>query len=258
MAELVTGHLLIYLFVLVRITAILFAMPLWSGRLPLVWKMSAALWLSVLFTLIVPVTAVPERMTLAMLVAGIGREFLVGALMGLLVRLFIGAVTLAGQLAGYQMGLAIANVIDPATSARYSIVAQWLNLLALFTFLEMNGHLVAVRLLAESFLWIPPFSARVSPDLCYDLVRSGGDTMWRIALTIGWPISLALLLIYLAMALLARVAPQINMLMVGFPITISIGLIILWVGVPSFTVAIERTFQEAFRVLERILAAVGA
>lgn len=80
--------------------------------------------------------------------------------------------------------------------------------------------------------------------------------MFDLALRIGWPISLALLLVYLSMALLVRVAPQMNMLMVGFPITISIGLIVIMLGVPPFTLAMERMFQDAAVVLERLLAAL--
>lgn len=250
------GHVLAYGFVLIRIGAILFALPLWSGSLPVAWKVSAAVWLSVLFSFVVPVEILPGQLDLKGIVIGGIQEFLTGALLGFLMRLFLAAVTLAGQLAGFQMGLAIANVIDPATSDRYTIVAQFLNLLALFVFLEMDGHLMAVGLLAKSFEWIPPFSASMTGEIFHDLVLSGGKEMFDLALRIGWPISLALLLVYLSMALLVRVAPQMNMLMVGFPITISIGLIVIMLGVPPFTLAMERMFQDAAVVLERLLAAL--
>ena len=222
----------------------------------MVWKLSGAIWLSVLFGHVVPLEALPETLTLKVLVIGGIREFLTGALLGFLVRLFLAAVTLAGQLAGFQMGLAIANVIDPATSDRYTIIAQLLNLMAMFVFLEMDGHLMAVRVVATSFEWLPPFSAALSGEVFHDLVSSGGKEMFRLALKIGWPVSLALLLVYLSMALLARVAPQINMLMVGFPITISIGLVVITIGIPTFTLAMERMFQDAFFAVERLLAAL--
>ena len=256
MSEQLTGYALAYAFVLVRIAAILFVLPLWSGRVPMVWKLSGAVWLSVLFGHVVPPEALPETIGLKVIVIGGIQEFLTGALLGFLVRLFLAAVTLAGQLAGFQMGLAIANVIDPATSDRYTIVAQLLNLLALFVFLEMDGHLMAVRVLATSFEWLPPFSAALGAEVFHDLVHSGGKEMFRLALQIGWPISLALLLVYLSMALLARVAPQMNMLMVGFPITISMGLIVIAIGVPTFTLTMERMFQDAFFAMERLLSAL--
>jgi flagellar biosynthetic protein FliR len=250
------GHVLTYGFVLIRIGAILFALPLWSGSLPVAWKLSAAVWLSVLFSFVVPVEILPAQLDLKGIVIGGMQEFLTGLLLGFLMRLFLAAVTLAGQLAGFQMGLAIANVIDPATSDRYTIVAQFLNLLALFVFLEMDGHLMAVGILAKSFEWLPPFSASITGEVFHDLVLSGGKEMFSLALQIGWPVSLALLLVYLAMALLVRVAPQMNMLMVGFPITISVGLIAILLGVPPFTLAMEHMFQDAAVALERLLAAL--
>jgi len=224
----------------------------------MVWKLSGAVWLSVLFSHVVPPEALPETLGLKVIVIGGIQEFLIGALIGFLLRLFLAAVTLAGQLAGFQMGLAIANVIDPATSDRYTIVAQLLNLIAMFVFLEMDGHLMAVKVLATSFEWLPPFSAALGGEIFHDLVYSGGKEMFRLALHIGWPISLALLLVYLSMALLSRVAPQINMLMVGFPITISVGLIVILVGIPTFTLVIERMFQDAFMAVERLLIALRA
>lgn len=256
MSDQIMGLALTYGFVLIRIGAILFALPLWSGSLPVAWKLSAAVWLSVLFSFVVPVDILPQELGLKVIVIGGIQEVLTGALLGFLLRLFLAAVTLAGQLAGFQMGLAIANVIDPATSDRYTIVAQMFNLLALFTFLEMDGHLMAVSLLAKSFEWLPPFSASVSGEICHDLVLSGGKEMFRLALKIGWPISLALLLVYLSMGLLVRVAPQMNMLMVGFPITISVGLVVILLGVPSFTLTMERMFQDAVVSLERLLIAL--
>ena len=258
MPDQLTGYALAYAFVLIRIAAILFVFPLWSGSLPMVLKLSGAVWLSVLFSHVVPPEALPETLGLKVVVLGGIQEFLTVALLGFLVRLFLAAVTLAGQLAGFQMGLAIANVIDPATSDRYTIIAQLFNLIAMFVFLEMDGHLMAVRVLAKSFEWLPPFSADLGGEVFHDLVFSGGKEMFRLALQIGWPISLALLLVYLSMALLSRVAPQINMLMVGFPITISVGLVVIMIGIPTLTLTMERMFQDAFFAVERLLAALRA
>jgi len=258
MPEQLEGYALAYAFVLIRITSILFVLPLWSGSVPMVWKLSGAIWLSVLFSHVVPPEALPETLGLKVIVIGGIQEFLTGALIGFLLRMFLAAVTLAGQLAGFQMGLAIANVIDPATSDRYTIIAQLLNLIAMFVFIEMDGHLMAVRVLATSFEWLPPFSAALGGEVFHDLVSSGGKEMFQLALKIGWPISLALLLVYLSMALLSRVAPQINMLMVGFPITISVGLIVIMIGIPSFTLTMEQMFRDAFFAVERLLAALRA
>lgn len=247
---------LVFLFVLIRILAIVMVMPLWSGQIPGGFRIAAAVWLSVLFCFVVPPASLPEYSNPQTLLVGAGLEFLTGALLGFFMHVLLAAITLGGQLAGFQMGLAIANVIDPATSARYSMVAQWLNLLALFVFLEINGHLMAVRVVAKSFEWIPPFAADFHAALFYDVVVEGGKEMFALALRLAWPVSLTLLLVYLALGLLARAAPQINMLMVGFPITISAGLIMFALSATTFTSHMEEVFRDGFHTAERLLAAL--
>jgi flagellar biosynthetic protein FliR len=243
--------------VLIRVLAILTVFPLWSGRLPMSWKVAAAVWVSVLFSFVVRPAAVPDRWTLPLVLVGGVREFLTGALLGLFVRLILAGVMLAGQLLGFQMGLGIANVIDPATSESVSVIAEVLNLLALFLFLELDGHLMAVKVVAKSFEWIPPFSARLDPALFLEVVRDGGGQMFQVGLALAWPFSLALLLVYLGMGLLARVAPQVNLLVVGFPITIGVGLFVLFLGVSPLTVRMEGVFSETFHSLEKLLASIG-
>ena len=247
----------LYGFVLIRVLAILMALPFWSGKLPMSWKIAAAVWMSVLLSFAVRPAEVPDRWTLPLVLVGGVREFLTGALLGMFVRLISAGVTIAGQLTGFQMGLGIANVIDPATSESLSVIAGVFDLLALFVFLELDGHLLAVKVLAKSFEWIPPFSARLDPALFFEVVRDGGGQMFRVGLALAWPFSLALLLVYLAMGLLARVAPQVNLLVVGFPITIGVGLFVLSLGVPPLTVRMEGVFSETFHSLEKLLASMG-
>jgi flagellar biosynthetic protein FliR len=257
MFELFEGRLLLYGLVLVRVTALLFALPLWSGRFPATWKAGAALWMAVLFSFCLPEPALPQDLSLRILVVGIFREVLAGAAMGFSVRMLLAAITLGGQLVGFQMGLGIANVMDPATSEQNSVIAQWLNLLALFLFLEADGHLIAVEAVAKSFAVVPPLFAHVPPSLFLDLVRTGGLDLFRAALELAWPISVALLLVYLALGLLARVAPQMNMLMLGFPITILVGLLVLLLAANPMGTRLEEYFQEAFLSMNQVLAALG-
>jgi flagellar biosynthetic protein FliR len=246
----------VFLFVLIRVLGVVMVLPLWSGQIPGTFRISAAIWLSVLFSFVVPSASLPELSKPQTLLVGAAQEFLIGAVLGFFMRMLLAAITLGGQLAGFQMGLAIANVIDPATSAQYSIIAQWLNLLALFVFLEINGHLMAVKVAARSFEWIPPLAANLHAALFYDLVVEGGTDMFRLALGLAWPASLTLLLVYLSLGLLARAAPQINMLMVGFPITISVGLLMFALSAGSFTLHMEQVFRDGFDTAERLLAAM--
>jgi flagellar biosynthetic protein FliR len=256
MMEYMNAYGSVFVFVLLRTLAIVMVLPLWSGQIPGGFRIVAAVWLSVLFSFVVPPSALPALSNPQAVIVGAALEFCTGALIGFFMRVLLAAITLGGQLVGFQMGLAIANVIDPATSARYSMIAQWMNLLALFVFLEMNGHLMGVRFVARSFEWIPPFAANLHASIFYDMVAEGGGEMFRLAFRLAWPISLTLLMVYLSLGLLARAAPQINMLMVGFPITISTGLIMFALSATSFTSYMERVFLDGFHTAERILAAL--
>jgi len=247
---------LVFLFVLLRVLAIVMVLPLWSGEIPGDFRVGAAIWMSVLFSFVVTPASLPSTPHAAGIVTGAALEFCTGALLGFFMRVILAAIALGGQLAGFQMGLAIANVIDPATSAQYSMIAQWLNLLALFVFLEMDGHLMAVRIVAKSFEWIPPYAADLHASIFYDVVAEGGRQMFRLAFRLAWPISLTLLMVYLSLGLLARAAPQINMLMVGFPITISMGLIMFALSATSFSTHMERVFLDGFHTAEQMLAAM--
>lgn len=257
MFELFEGRLLLYGLVLVRVTALLFALPIWSGRFPAAWKAGASLWMAVLFSFCLPEPALPPELSLRVLAGGILGEILAGAAMGFGVRVLLAAITLGGQLVGFQMGLGIANVMDPATSEQNSVIAQWLNLLALFLFLEADGHLVAVSAVAKSFAAVPPLFAHTPPSLFLDLVRTGGLDLFHTALELAWPISVALLLVYVALGLLARVAPQMNMLMLGFPITIVVGLLVLLLAAGPMATRLEEYFEEAFLSMDQTLTALG-
>ncbi len=249
-------YVVVFGFVLIRIAAILMTMPMWSGQMPNTWKAGAVLWLSVIFTFVMPPENLPQTLSVGELVFGIGREFLVGVLMGFSGRVLLGTIMLAGTLTGFQMGLGIASVVDPISGQNGSVVAQFLNLMVLFLFLEINGHLLAVKLLAKSFEMLPPFSAHLNATLFAGAAREWGRDMFNVGFHIAWPLSISILLVYVAMALIGRMAPQINLMMVGFPITISVGFTALYLSLPQLLFRCERLFSEFFLSLDRMLLVI--
>ncbi len=253
MEDTLISLVMLYGFVLIRVMAIVFVMPLWRGAFPNKWKVLAAVWMSVLFSFIVPPSAMPEKVTTRLLILGGAQEFMIGALMGFVVQVFLGGIKLAGQLAGVQMGLGVAQLLDPATSENRSAISQWFNILAMCLFIQMDGHLLTIRIVARSFEWIPPFSAALVKFNFFGLVVDGGTALFRTGFHIAWPFSLLLLSVYTCLGLLNRMAPQINMLMSSFPITVSTGLFILMKSVYSLNLRIERVLKEAYYFVEQVL-----
>jgi flagellar biosynthesis protein FliR len=178
---------------------------------------------------------VPELMALNTVELGgaIIMEAVLGGIMGLAVSLLFGALSFTGQLIGIQMGFAIANVVDPSTNQQNGILGQVLNLMALCLFLSFDGHLMLLRGLFESFHTVPLGAANPQKDLIIATLIAQGGEVFRVGLQIGLPVVCVVLLVNVGLATLARTVPQVNIFVIGFLITISVGMMVLSLAIPS-------------------------
>ena len=190
------------------------------------------------------------------LALGLFREIILGAAIGLAVKIFFAAAQLAGQTVGYQMGMAIANVMDPATSAQVPILAQFNNLIAVLIFLVINAHHWFIRALAESFNRIPLGGFDFSPAVFEHLIRLS-STMFLVAVKIGAPVIVALLLTSVALGLVARTVPQMNIFMVAMPLKIVIGLVFLGICLPHMVSFLRQLFHHLYGSVLAILTLVA-
>ena len=169
-------------------------------------------------------------------------EIILGVAIGLSVRLLFAGIQLAGQLAGFQMGLAIVNVMDPQTSAQVPILAQFNNLIAMLVFLAINAHHWFLRAIVESFRIVPPFEFRFSYSLMEQLMILGSN-MFIIAVKIGAPIMATMLITSVALGLVARTVPQMHIFIVAMPLKILIGLLLLSLTVPYLSSFLREVFN---------------
>lgn len=234
----------LFLFVLVRVGAILFTIPFLEARnVPVLVKVSLAVAFSVL---IIPRlgVAVPSLIDSPILLAlGIVAEVGVGIAIGLSLQLLIAGIQLAGQLAGFQMGFAIANVMDPASSLQIPILSQFLNLFALLIFFAINAHYYFIMALMESFERIPPFGAQFDDRLLQLVITMAGE-LFVVALKLGAPITVALLLANVALGLTARTVPQMQLFIVAMPVKILMGLFFLGISLPFCMAFLQRAFAD--------------
>ena len=170
------------------------------------------------------------------------QQIIIGVAMGFTMRLIFTAVEMAGELAGLQMGLGFASFYDPLNASYTPVVARWLGMIAALAFLVMNGHLHILSALAESFHTLPVGSMMPAKGF-YD-VASWGGSIFAFALQISLPILAALLITNIALGILTRAAPQLNLFAVGFPITLAIGFFVLALSMPYFTPLLDRLLQE--------------
>ncbi len=231
---------------LVRVLALFSVAPLLSHRaVPLRIKLGLAVAATVVLVPSVPsppITDVLSGAGMALLVHNI----LVGVMLGFTVRLVFAALELAGELIGLQMGLSFAGFFNPASGQMQNAVASFMALLALLMFIAIDGHLMLLHALAESFRAFPLTGAGSGelPMSLADLARSGSH-MFAIALSLSLPFLAVMLLTNIVLGVLARVAPQLNIFAVGFPLTILVGLSTLLLLLPYIETPLRAALERA-------------
>lgn len=174
----------------------------------------------------------------------IAQQILIGAAMGFTLRVIIAGIELAGELIGMQMGLNFAGFFDPASASQGTPIGAWLGLLATLLFLCANGHLQVIAAVAESFRYLPVDpGASIVAD--WRKVVHVGAELFRIGFYVVLPVMAATLICNITMGVLTRMAPQLNLLAVGFPVTLAVGFWMLLAALPFIVPYLETTLQRA-------------
>jgi len=206
--------------------------PLFDSRnIPVLFKAGLSLSTSIILFSVVRPDNIPFITKLIPFGIGMLGEIILGVIIGLSVRLIFAGIQLAGQLVGYQMGFGIVNVMDPQTSAQVSVIAQLKYLIAMLIFLAVNAHHWFLRALVESFRLVPPLDFQFNNSLLEQLMGVANN-MFVIAIKIGAPMVVSLLLTSVSLGLVARTVPQINIFIVAFPLKIAVGLLFLGLSLP--------------------------
>jgi flagellar biosynthetic protein FliR len=178
--------------------------------------------------------------------------FAIGLLTGLALQFIFEGVELAGQIAGFQVGHSLANLINPLSEAETPILANFYQVVALLIFLHLNVHHWVLRGLAKSFQYCPPGLAVVNPLVADQIWRAAGG-MLIVAVQIVVPILLATILIDLTLGFLGRASPQLPVLFVGISVK-SVAAYLVVVGtLPFWPGVLERHFAEALALSEKLM-----
>jgi len=232
-----------FFLIFLRVGAILFTLPLFDNKtIPVLFKAGLAFTIALVLYPVLDIRSSPCLDQLLPFVTTVCSEVVIGMAIGLSVKLVFSGIQLAGQLAGYQMGFAIVNVMDPMTAAQVSVIAHLKYLMALLIFLTLNAHHWMLRAMAESFHRVPPFGAGISRSLSMEIVGMA-SAMFVISIKIAAPVMVALLLTTAALGLVARTVPQMNIFIVGFPLKIVVGLLFLAFTAPYFAAFLENLYS---------------
>ena len=232
------------LFIFSRVAAIiLFAPILGSAQVPARLKVGLALVFSVMIFPMVPIESLPEPRGLFDLAIHIATDAAIGLAIAFAVRLIFTAVQVAGTMVDFQMGFGVVNVIDPQTQAQVSITAQFQNILAVLIFLASDAHHFIIGAVVQSFDLINLAQVDFS-NVTPELILRYFSSMFVVAIKIAAPIMAILFFLSVGLGLVARTVPQMNVFIVGFPLQIGVGLLMVALAMPFFSLVLQNQISE--------------
>ena len=179
-------------------------------------------------------------------------QLLVGLAMGFVLQLVFGAFVLAGQAIAMAMGLGFATAVDPQNGIQVPVVSQAFLLLVTLIFLALQGHLLLIQLLADSFQLLPVGGSALAAD-AFMGIALWGSYLFAGGLLVALPAVTGLLLVNIAFGVAARAAPQLNIFAVGFPVMILAGFLLILALLPGLDDHLGRMMLDAFELIRRLL-----
>ncbi len=179
-------------------------------------------------------------------------QLVIGLMMGFALRIVFTALELGGQVIGQLMGLGFAQMVDPQNGISVPVVGQIYNILGTLIFVTLNGHLVLIEVLVNSFQSMPVTLQGIPISHFWDMLM-WGSWMFFGAIMIAIPAIAALFMVNVAFAVLARTAPQLNIFAVGFPITLILGFAIIILSLASFYPQLEVLLEKGFSVIKHLV-----
>ncbi len=214
-------------------------------------RLGIALILSLIITPMLPAQQIKGIDTIAMITA-IAEQVLIGLTMGFAVKLVFSAIETGGHLIGQTMGLGFAQMVDPGNGVSIPVVSQLYTLLATLIFLLLNGHLLLISTLVDSFQMIPVLSPHGHTDAVW-LLLSAVSWMFKGAVMIALPVMTALLLVNIAFGVVMRSAPQLNIFVIGFPISLLLGFVLILWTLPGYLTQFQQLLDQSFSLITEML-----
>ncbi|MCD4678471.1 MAG: flagellar biosynthetic protein FliR [Desulfobacula sp.] len=246
-----------YMLVLLRVSILLFMFPIFSSKVfPNRLKMGFALVVSLAFYSVVDIDL--SRFPMNVIATGllILAEALIGLTLGLCLRMFFASVQLAGQIIGFQMGFAMINVVDPQTGANVSIMDQLGYWVCVIVFLLLNGHHIMFLAIIDSFKLVP-MGFFMMPDAMMAKFMDLGAHLFLLAIKIGAPVIASLAFVSVGFGLVAKFSPQMNVMIVAFPLKIIAGLLLFGLSLQIIVITTKSYVTEFKELLMYFLFFAG-
>lgn len=243
-------HLSRFMWPFLRVSGFMLAIPVFGTRVvsPYI-RIGLTALIALLIAPVLPPLPVVDLLSLRSYIMA-AEQLLIGVSMAFMMQILFQIFILAGQMIAMQMGLGFASMVDPSNGIFVAIISQFYLTLTTLMFLSMNGHLVAMEVLVESF-YVMPITATWQLSGFFD-VASAGTWMFASALFVALPAVAAILVVNFAFGVITRAAPQMNIISIGFPFTMLIGLFIMWVSLSGFLPQYERLVSESLTLIKNM------
>jgi flagellar biosynthetic protein FliR len=239
-----------------RIGGFIAAAPIVShSSVPAMVKIALTLALAFILAPLVPVPVGLSIFSGAGVVAAL-EEVLIGVAIALIVQLAFEALDFAGQSISTSMGLGFATLVDPQHAAGTPVLGQLFTMFGLLAYLAVNGHLVLLGALAGSFQSLPIGGGALERDMLMNIASWGGR-IFEAGLLVALPAVISLVIVNLALGVVSRAAPQLNLFGIGFTITLLSGFFVLIVGIDGLMMGVSSLIESALRAARDFTAPAG-
>lgn len=246
-----------FLLIFVRVTSFFLMMPLFSYRtIPASHKIGLGFFLSIIMFSSVLAPEIVIDGTYFLLII---KEALVGLLIGFIAALMMSGIQIAGGLIDFQMGFAIANVIDPQTGAQSPLMGQYLYTIALLFLLTVNGHHLLLDGIFYSYNFVPMDQVMIpfgSQNIAQYIILAF-NKMFIIAFQMSLPVVGSLFLVDVALGIVARTVPQLNIFVVGLPVKIGVSFVVLIAVMGVLMMVISDLFSTTLATMRGLMELIG-
>jgi len=240
-----------YVWPFFRVAGLVAAAPIFGIQfVPAQVKVVMALAITVLVVPLLPAAPTVPLISLQALLILL-QQVLIGLSLGVVMNFLFNIFVVGGQLIATNMGLGYATVVDPQSGVAVPVLSQFYVYLTSLMFLSLNGHLVLIEVLANSFTSMPVGVEGMQREMLWQMVHWAGE-IFRGGLLLALPALAALLLVNVALGVVMRAAPQFNIMSIGFPITLTIGFVLVMISLPALVPLFTRSLMDSFEFINRV------
>ncbi len=241
-----------YILPLFRIASLFMVMPIIGSRtVTSRVRIALAILVTILVVPMLPPLSVVKSLSLATFLIVV-QEVVIGVLIGFVFQIVFQVFVLSGQFMAMKMGLGFASMNDPTNGVQTTVLSQFFLMLMTLVFVSLDGHILLISLVVESFVTLPPGAWVITPGMFMQVVEMS-TWLFSAALVFSLPVLTSLLFVNIAFGVMSRAAPQLNIFAVGFPFTLVMGLVLIWVGLNNFLPAFEEVMSFGFITTESLL-----